>query len=108
MCVKHGVLPNGIVEKSDLIKALAPITGVQPAPIQHTPGIVNRPPRVSKFDMMTAPPPKDPKIAGLNIPVPTQQAPVAPAGASFTRASLQAMSSKELRAMCMQHKVLPP
>jgi len=111
MCVKHGVLSTGFVEKADFIKALAPFTGVQPK--QHMPGTgaqpqANRPPRVSKFDMKEAPPPKEAKIAGLNIPVPSQQAPVAPASTSFTKASLQAMSSKELRTMCVQFKVLPP
>lgn len=110
LCLKHGVLPTGIIEKSDLVNALTPILGLQETPAQRTPTPTAQPqgraPRVSKFDMMTAPPPKDTKIMGLTIPVPSK----APSGTgqSFTRAAMQAMSSKELRTLCIERKVLPP
>lgn len=114
LCVKHGVLPAGAVEKADLQRALTPFaSGPPPAasqPMQHAPGSAQtapKAPRVSKFDMMHAPPPRDTsKIMGLNIQVPAK-APTAPTGQSFTRASMQAMSSKDLRNLCIEHKVLP-
>lgn len=113
LCVKHGVLPAGLIEKGDLVNALTTFYPVQEPRAQHTPTPTptaqpqGRAPRVSKFDMMTAPPPKETKIMGLNIPVPSK-APSGPAGQSFTRAAIQAMSSKELRTLCMERKVLPP
>lgn len=122
LCVKHGCLPDGIVEKGDLVRALTPFIGGPPsqqqAPPQHAPAptaskqqmpqgqAAPRKPFVSKFDMQTAPPPTA-KIGGLNIPVPVK-APSAPAGKSFTRANIEAMKTKDLKALCIERKVLPP
>jgi hypothetical protein len=116
-CVKNGVLPEGIVEKADLVKALAsctvqvpqnqvPKTNATPA---LPPGASALPPTTSKFDVRKSKfDVRETKVLGLNIEVPVPKAPSAPAGKSFTRAAIEAMPSKELRALCLQHKVLPP
>jgi len=113
LCLKHAVMPAGSVEKSDLVRALTPFYGqtaaTQPAP--QVPGGAQalKPPRVSKFDMMTAPAPKTnnvTNIMGLKIEMPAK-VPSGGAGKSFSRSGLEAMSNKELRNLCVQNKVLP-
>lgn len=116
-CVKHGVLPEGIVEKADLVQALASCIVQVPqnqvpkttaTPTVFAPGAA-APPTTSKFDVRKSKfDVRETKVLGLNVDVPAAKAPPAPAGKSFTRAAIEAMPSKELRALCLQHKVLPP
>lgn len=85
LCVHHGVLPHGAVERDELISALAPF--------------VAEPPRPSRWDKMAP---------TLYV---TQPSPPGTAGAahqSFTREDLDNMPSKMLRELCQQRSVLPP
>jgi len=77
-CVQRGVLPPGIVERTDLQAALAKFATAAPAQ-----GATARPP----------PPPPPPQE---------------PASRRFTRSGLEAMSTKELKGLCSQKGVLPP
>lgn len=79
LCVLRGVLPAGAVERSDLSDALAPLASEPP------PGAARAP---------------------AKAPAPA----VAPPAASsrFKRSDLEAMSTKELKALCTQKGVLPP
>lgn len=75
LCVEHGVLPVGAVEKGDLLQALIPLASPEP----RAPSVATPPPAQTK---------------------PTVSKP-------FTRAELDAMSTKELRILCIQRRVLP-
>mmetsp|Transcript_85621 Transcript_85621/g.173792 ORF Transcript_85621/g.173792 Transcript_85621/m.173792 type:complete len:656 (+) Transcript_85621:179-2146(+) len=82
LCVQRGVLPAGIVERGDLLKALTPLaTGPKVVPPLFAPNA--------------------PKV--VQPPVHVQP----PQNKVFTRADLDAMTSKELRALCVQRGRLP-
>jgi hypothetical protein len=76
------VLPQGIVERGDLLSALAPFVTK---------------PKASKWDQ-TAPSSQPPAAAKAAGPAP---------GQAFTLQDLEAMSSKALRTLCAQKGVLP-
>jgi len=104
LCVQHGVLPSGMVERRDLLQALAPlaeavpqnITPQQSPPAQPSKGTLP-PPKAS------VPPPKPP------APPPKASAQQAQAAGlpQFTREELEAMKSSTMRTYCMHHGVLP-
>lgn len=84
VCMQRNVLPSGIVERSDLLKALIP------------------------FATMPVPPafvPAAPVAAASPAPSPTQAAPALP-GPPFAREALEAQTTKALRALCIQQGVL--
>jgi len=72
LCIQHGVLPPGSLERSDLFQALTPLAVAPPAPSVHTPGVAVHTPGVR----------------------------------TFTRAELDAMPSKALKALCAEKGVL--
>jgi len=92
LCKQRGVLPVGIVERGDLFKALEPLAvAAPPAAKAQTP----KPPAQPKVQQQTKAPPAEAKATQVS------------ANKRFTRADLEAMPSKELRALCVQRGVLP-
>eukprot|EP00927_Polykrikos_kofoidii_P034947 TRINITY_DN29536_c0_g1_i2.p1 TRINITY_DN29536_c0_g1~~TRINITY_DN29536_c0_g1_i2.p1 ORF type:complete len:649 (+),score=109.51 TRINITY_DN29536_c0_g1_i2:120-2066(+) len=82
LCIERGVLPEGIVERTDLLRALAPLADA------------------------AAPPSSMQKTQTASLPVPEIPSSML-AGKSFTRQDLEAMTSKALRALCVHRGVLP-
>jgi len=90
LCVQCGVLPVGIVERSDLLGALAPFV-VSPPVLQP----VSVPPVVP-----AAP------VAVEESPAKQPQETVVPTG-NLSRQALDGLPTKVLRNLCVQHGVLP-
>lgn len=104
LCVQYRVLPQGMVDKMDLVKALMPLATDAPKPksrVAPTPEISQ--PRVPVSAPATVP--------SSSPPVPkagTKTSPDLLAGSPFTRGDLDGVTSSRLRTLCIQKGCLPP
>lgn len=91
-CIQHGVLPAVAVERGDLVEPLLPLAAPSP------PAAAPQQPQLSQPQRQSQPQPQ--------VHQPLRTEPGVPPGL-FTRADLDAMPSKTLRALCADRGVLP-
>lgn len=93
LCTQRGVLPHGMAERSDLVRALEPFVS-KPRPE----------PQTSLADMLSGH--DSAQSNGSSIPPGPRTAHLG--SMRFSAADLQSIPLKILRGLCVQHKVLPP